>query len=72
MFMDRKTFDEYLWILSQREDEHIYDFMNMIKFVMSRASGISDKMAIDVLRKMFWYKSKFKKLINFQKSTHDT
>lgn len=71
--MDRKTFDGYLWILSQREDEHIYDFMNMIKVVMLRASGISDKMAIDALRKMFWYKSKFKKLITFKnpRTIHD-
>ncbi|XP_024010607.1 uncharacterized protein LOC112086037 [Eutrema salsugineum] len=61
MFMDRGTSDADLWTLSQGPNEPLRDYMARFKATMSKVEGISDKAALEALKRSLWYKSKFRR-----------
>ncbi|XP_024005028.1 uncharacterized protein LOC112082160 [Eutrema salsugineum] len=60
MFMDRGTSDANIWTLSQGPNEPLRDYMERFKEVVSKAEGISDKAALEALKRSLWYKSEFR------------
>ncbi|XP_024015873.1 uncharacterized protein LOC112089128 [Eutrema salsugineum] len=60
MFMDRGTSDADLWTLSQGPNEPLRDYMERFKAVVSKIEGISDKSALEALKRSLWYKSEFR------------
>ncbi|XP_024007273.1 uncharacterized protein LOC112083478 [Eutrema salsugineum] len=61
MFMDRGTSDADLWTLSQGPNEPLRDYMARFKAVVSKVEGISDKAALEALKRSLWYKSEFRR-----------
>ncbi|XP_024011325.1 uncharacterized protein LOC112086589 [Eutrema salsugineum] len=61
MFMNRGTSDADLWTLSQGPNEPLRDYMARFKAVISKVEGISDKAALEALKRSLWYKSEFRR-----------
>ncbi|XP_024007285.1 uncharacterized protein LOC112083488 [Eutrema salsugineum] len=61
MFMDRGTSDADLWTLSQGPNEPLRTYMARFKAVVSKVEGVSDKAALEALKRSLWYKSEFQR-----------
>ncbi|XP_024009483.1 uncharacterized protein LOC112084564 [Eutrema salsugineum] len=55
------TSDADLWPLSQGPNEPLRDYMARFKAVVSKIEGISDKAALEALKRSLWYKSEFRR-----------
>ncbi|XP_024010031.1 uncharacterized protein LOC112085187 [Eutrema salsugineum] len=58
---DRRTSDADLWTLSQGPNEPLRDYMARFKAVVSKIEGISDKTALEALKRSLWFKSEFRR-----------
>lgn len=63
MFMEGQTDDADLWTLNQGPTETLQNFIERFKAVLSKVRGLSDKGAIQALRKSLWHESDFRKEI---------
>ncbi|XP_024007317.1 uncharacterized protein LOC112083519 [Eutrema salsugineum] len=61
MFMDRGTSDADLWTLSQGSNEPLRAYMAWFKAVVLKVEGMSDKAALEALKRSLWYKSEFRR-----------
>ncbi|XP_024013191.1 uncharacterized protein LOC112087511 [Eutrema salsugineum] len=61
MFIDRGTSDADLWNLSQGPNEPLRAYVDRFKAVVSKVEGVSDKAALEALKRSLWYKSEFRR-----------
>lgn len=61
--MERQTEDADLWTMSQWQNKTFQSFIDRFKAVLSKVRGLSDKSAIQALKKSLWYDSDFRKEI---------
>ncbi|XP_024009296.1 uncharacterized protein LOC112084401 [Eutrema salsugineum] len=60
MYITQETSDADLWSITQGQTESLKKFIDRFKAVVSKIDGVSDRSALEALKRSLWYESCFR------------